>query len=246
MSNNNQHITHNSNFTYYLNLICRFLCVSHLPRIFFFCLQYTEIVPRIVWPEKYVFVELSSVTLNFSCFVVSDPSDRDCNELAGDDDAMDGAAAVDVAKDAVDWSIETELLSAMEFSSEFSLILKTCEKWSKFVYILKSNGKHSFQVFCYQLNCYLCWMYKRLNDFSLFCALILYFLLRIFQEHEKILCTKDTLIGRYTPNFGDRKWLCNWWKFYFGENFIVCDFSVFLFCLFNLIYVDIFVSSLMW
>lgn len=39
-----------------------------LPRIFIFFVQLIDIVPRIVWPEWYVFFSLSNTILSFSIF----------------------------------------------------------------------------------------------------------------------------------------------------------------------------------
>lgn len=59
-------------------------------------------VPRIVWPEWYVWSGLSKIILNFS-FVspIEVANESDCSDVAGDDDAMD---AVVVVIEECDWS----------------------------------------------------------------------------------------------------------------------------------------------
>lgn len=82
--------------------------MHRLPRIFFFCLQFNEMVPCIVWPEKYVLSGLSKEILSFSPFSSIDvANDSDCSDVAGDDDAID---VVDVIVDC-DWSVGSMAVS---------------------------------------------------------------------------------------------------------------------------------------
>lgn len=49
--------------------------IHYSPRTCVFCVQFKEIVPRIVWPEQYVFSTESRVTLIFSIFSSLDEDD---------------------------------------------------------------------------------------------------------------------------------------------------------------------------
>lgn len=86
----------------------------YLPRICVFCVQFKEIVPRIVWPEEYVFCGLSRMILIFSIF----------SSLGGDWRGSDVGVVVVVATVVVVAAAGSTLGVTVVISLELWLILQ--------------------------------------------------------------------------------------------------------------------------
>lgn len=65
--------------------------IVYLPRICVFCVQFSEIVPRIVWPDEYVCCGLSRMILTFSIF---SSFDGDWSRSSVDDDIVAAVVVV--------------------------------------------------------------------------------------------------------------------------------------------------------